>query len=130
LISSSPAEIESVRSAIEAEFKVRCIYNGADMSKPAQIAAMVDDVETAFGAHGKGLHEKISSVQNRLPPALVKRMRFLATIRNRLVHERGFTEIPDRAGFLEAFDAAVVELNALLGTAQNGGSARKACAIA
>jgi 3-hydroxybutyrate dehydrogenase len=46
----SPAEIESVRSAIEAEFKVRCIYSGADMSKPAQIAAMVDDVETAFGA--------------------------------------------------------------------------------
>jgi hypothetical protein len=87
-------------------------------------------LETSFGAHGKGLHEKISSVQNRLPPALVKRMRFLATIRNRLVHERGFTEIPDRAGFLEAFDAAVVELNALLGTAQNGGSARKACAIA
>jgi 3-hydroxybutyrate dehydrogenase len=46
----SPDEIESARSAIEAEFKVRCIYNSADMSKPAEIAAMVGAVEAAFGA--------------------------------------------------------------------------------
>jgi hypothetical protein len=87
-------------------------------------------LETSFGAHGKGLHEKITSVQSRLPQSLVKRMRFLATIRNRLVHERGFTSIPDREGFLAAFDAAVIELNGLLGAQPGGAAARKVCAIA
>ena len=74
-------------------------------------------LESALGAHGKGLHEKISSVEPRLPPPLVRRMRYLATIRNRLVHERGFTAIPDRAAFLEAADASVRELTALFNAA-------------
>lgn len=42
-------EIESVRSGIEKEYGVRCIYNGADMTKPAEIAAMVSAVEGEFG---------------------------------------------------------------------------------
>ena len=83
-------------------------------------------LEEHFRATGKGLHEKISSVENRLPPALVRKMRWLATIRNKLVHERGFTHIPDRAAFIEAFDESVVELNALLG----GGKVSTSCAIA
>jgi len=44
------AAIESERAAIEREFGVRCIYDGADMSKPAEIARMVARVEEAFGA--------------------------------------------------------------------------------
>ena len=43
-------EIEATRAAIEKEFGVRCIYNGADMSKPAEIAAMVAAAEAAFGS--------------------------------------------------------------------------------
>lgn len=43
-------EIETARAAIEREFGVRCIYNGADMTKPAEIAAMVGAAEAAFGA--------------------------------------------------------------------------------
>ncbi|MBX9758129.1 MAG: 3-hydroxybutyrate dehydrogenase [Beijerinckiaceae bacterium] len=43
-------EIEAQRSAIESEFGVRCIYNPADMMKPAEIAAMVADTEAAFGS--------------------------------------------------------------------------------
>ncbi len=35
--------IEKLRAGIESEFKVRAIYSGADMSKPAEIAAMVKD---------------------------------------------------------------------------------------
>ncbi len=30
--------------------------------------------------------------------------RFLATIRNKLVHERGFDQIPDRPRFIAAFE--------------------------
>ncbi len=42
-------DIESARAAIESEFGVRCIYNGADMTKPAEIAAMVSAAEAEFG---------------------------------------------------------------------------------
>jgi 3-hydroxybutyrate dehydrogenase len=43
------AAIEKERAAIEAEFGVRCRYSGADMSKGAEIAAMVQEAEAAFG---------------------------------------------------------------------------------
>jgi 3-hydroxybutyrate dehydrogenase len=43
-------EIEAARADIEAQFNVRCLYHGADMSKPEQIAAIVAHVEAEFGA--------------------------------------------------------------------------------
>jgi len=42
--------IEKERAGIEAEFGVKALYNSTDMSKPAEIAAMVDEAETSFGA--------------------------------------------------------------------------------
>jgi 3-hydroxybutyrate dehydrogenase len=42
--------IESERSKIEGDFKVRAIYSPADMSKPAEIAAMVHDAEKTLGS--------------------------------------------------------------------------------
>ncbi len=42
--------IERERSAIEREFGVRAIYSPADMTNPAQIAAMIADAEAEFGA--------------------------------------------------------------------------------
>jgi 3-hydroxybutyrate dehydrogenase len=45
-----PAEIEKTRGGIEKEFKVKALYDGADMTKPAEIAAMVKTAEKAFGA--------------------------------------------------------------------------------
>ncbi len=44
-----PAEIERIRSAIEKKHGVRALYDGADMSKPAEIAAMIETAERAFG---------------------------------------------------------------------------------
>jgi 3-hydroxybutyrate dehydrogenase len=44
------AEIEKTRAGIEKEFKVKAIYDGADMTKPAEIAAMIKTAEKAFGA--------------------------------------------------------------------------------
>ena len=34
-------EIETTRAGIEREFGVKALYDGADMTKPAEIAAMV-----------------------------------------------------------------------------------------
>ena len=36
------AEIDKERSGIEAEFKVKAVYSSADMTKPAEIAGMID----------------------------------------------------------------------------------------
>jgi 3-hydroxybutyrate dehydrogenase len=44
------AEIEKTRAGIEKEFKVKALYDAADMTKPAEIAAMVKTAEKAFGA--------------------------------------------------------------------------------
>ncbi len=45
-----PAAIEAERSAIESEFGVRCLHSPADMSRPAEIAAMVQDAERKLGS--------------------------------------------------------------------------------
>lgn len=43
------AAIETLRAGLESEFGVRAIYDGADMSKPDEIAAMIKHAEDAFG---------------------------------------------------------------------------------
>ena len=42
-------QIEATRADIEAEFGVRVLYSGADMTRPPEIAAMVAEAEGAFG---------------------------------------------------------------------------------
>ncbi|PWB67023.1 MAG: 3-hydroxybutyrate dehydrogenase [Bradyrhizobiaceae bacterium] len=44
------AAIERERAALEREFAVAVRYSPADMAKPAEIAAMLAEAETAFGA--------------------------------------------------------------------------------
>jgi 3-hydroxybutyrate dehydrogenase len=43
-------EIEKERSGIEKEFGVRAVYSAADMTKPAEIAAMIKSAETTLGS--------------------------------------------------------------------------------
>jgi 3-hydroxybutyrate dehydrogenase len=44
------AEIEKERSGIESEFKVKSLYSGADMSKGAEITAMIEEAEAKLGS--------------------------------------------------------------------------------
>jgi 3-hydroxybutyrate dehydrogenase len=44
------AAIEAERGKIENEFGVKALYNGADMMKPAEIAAMVADAQARLGS--------------------------------------------------------------------------------
>jgi 3-hydroxybutyrate dehydrogenase len=44
------AAIETERANIEKEFGVKAFYNGADMTKPAEIAAMVQDAQGKLGS--------------------------------------------------------------------------------
>ncbi|AMV23058.1 hypothetical protein VT84_01510 [Gemmata sp. SH-PL17] len=70
-------------------------------------------LEQAFNATGKGLHDKVTSVQNRLPQPLVRKIRFVATVRNKIVHESDYKHIDDRDGYIRACDEAEAELRAL-----------------
>ena len=71
-------------------------------------------LDTEFGASGKGLHEKITSAQHHLSPEMVRNMRYLATIRNKLVHEYAFNSIPDRDKFIRKFETSSNELRDIL----------------
>ncbi|MFO1169183.1 MAG: 3-hydroxybutyrate dehydrogenase [Rhodoblastus sp.] len=42
--------IETERASIEKDFGVKCLYDGADMSKGAEIAAMIANAEKALGS--------------------------------------------------------------------------------
>ena len=44
-----PDQIESLRQEIAAKHAVTVIYNGADMTKPPEIEAMIDAAEAEFG---------------------------------------------------------------------------------
>jgi 3-hydroxybutyrate dehydrogenase len=44
------AEIEALRAGLEKEFGVKALYSSADMTKPAEIAAMIAQAQQAFDA--------------------------------------------------------------------------------
>jgi 3-hydroxybutyrate dehydrogenase len=44
------AAIEQERAGLEKQFGIKALYSPADMSKPAEIAAMIAATETAFGS--------------------------------------------------------------------------------
>lgn len=39
-----------------------------------------------IGAEGKGLHELITSIEDQIPYEIVKMMRYIASVRNNLIH--------------------------------------------
>ncbi|WP_428775939.1 hypothetical protein [Vibrio sp.] len=43
-----------------------------------------------LGARGKGLHEKVTSIETQLDSTLVTEIRRLATMRNKLIHEEDY----------------------------------------
>lgn len=79
-------------------------------------------LESRLRASGRGLHEKVSSVEGRLPDALVRKLRKIATIRNKIVHEESYAKIDDRRDFLRTCDEAERELRSLGGGGGRGGA--------
>lgn len=62
-----------------------------------------------YQASGKGLHSKLTSVESKLAPELVKQIRFIATIRNKLVHEADYNNLPK--DFIKTNKAVIKELS-------------------
>ena len=72
------------------------IYSGIYMPYEIVIKSSkkIEALLSELGATGKGLHEKATSIESQLSYSLVKKIRYLASVRNQLVHEDGF-EISD-----------------------------------
>jgi len=67
-----------------------------------------------FNASGGGLHETVTSVQSLLPEKTVKRLRYVATIRNKIIHEENYNRIDDRNGFKKTVDITTKELDEIM----------------
>ncbi|EGQ8507783.1 DUF4145 domain-containing protein [Vibrio parahaemolyticus] len=66
-------------------------------------------LRTQYHAEGKGLHQLISSCEERLPHDVIAKLRFIATVRNKVVHEDNY-KLDDRKGFMAACDDCEKEL--------------------
>ena len=56
-------------------------------------------LRTQYHAEGKGLHQLITSCEERLPHDVISKLRFIATIRNKIVHEHEY-KLENRNDFL------------------------------
>jgi hypothetical protein len=66
-------------------------------------------LRTQYHAEGRGLHQLISSCESRLPHELLPKLRYIATIRNKMLHEDG-SRLDDRKQFLQQSDQCIKEL--------------------
>lgn len=73
------------------------------MSEIEQVVLRTRKLETLlreqYHAEGKGLHQLITSCEERLPHDVIKKLRYVATIRNKVVHEDDY-RLDDRKAFL------------------------------
>ncbi|PMH45440.1 DUF4145 domain-containing protein [Vibrio sp. 10N.286.49.B3] len=60
-------------------------------------------LKNQYHAEGKGLHQLITSCEGRLPHDVVGKLRFIATVRNKLLHEDGY-KLENRRDFLATCD--------------------------
>jgi len=74
-------------------------------------------LEQEFNAKGKTLNDKIlwvASNHSEFSPGLVRNMRDLVTIRDKLIHERGYQSIPERALFLQRYERSREEFKTMV----------------
>lgn len=69
-------------------------------------------LEENFYASGRGLHEKVTSVETVLDEKLVKKIRWISTIRNKVLHEDTFDveDIKNIEDFLNNCDIVIESL--------------------
>jgi hypothetical protein len=66
----------------------------------------IESLLARMGAEGRGLHEKVTCIEEKLEAQEIKRIRFIASIRNKALHDDGFELTQDILNnFTEACDA-------------------------
>jgi hypothetical protein len=72
-------------------------------------------------AEGRGLHEKVSSVERKLPGPLVKRLRYIASVRNKMMHDDYQLQEPE--DFYAACEQTLRELGERIETLKSAAAA-------
>lgn len=62
------------------------------------------------GATGRGLHERATSIAHSIEPGVLSRLRFIATVRNKLMHEADYKFDGTEHDFLSACDEVISQL--------------------
>ena len=86
------------------------IQIGEIVERSKNLEAMLKKLE----AEGRGMHELISSIEDKLEPELKKKLRFIATIRNHAIHEPEFDIDGDFEAFCSACEEASQELDKII----------------
>ena len=85
----------------------------SDLKEVLRLTKRLEGIlERAFGASGRGLHEKVSSIADDLPDDVLRGIRYIATIRNKSVHEEDY-EIEDVPGFIVQCQSMINRLESL-----------------
>ena len=89
---------------------------GNDFELAIKASKELEELLIDVGADGGGLNEKISEVNDRnlLDPNCIRDIRYIAYIRNKLIHEVGYDEIPNREKFIERYERTVVNIEEIL----------------
>ena len=75
-------------------------------------AKKIENALSDMGAEGKGLNEKLNSIEHKFDEKVIKAIRFIATIRNKLVHEDDFEMDYDlEEGFDRTYDFIINNIN-------------------
>ncbi|GAB4815847.1 hypothetical protein N2152v2_002893 [Parachlorella kessleri] len=93
-----------MRASVEVQTSIR---------PPAAVAASIDPQDG-----------DVITTKNDYELDLVRKIRYLATIRNKLVHEYGFNDIPDRATFINNFSVARRDMQTVLARHGQRGAAQ------
>ncbi|MFA6717081.1 MAG: hypothetical protein WCS27_17010 [Victivallaceae bacterium] len=99
----------------------RKIQIGEVVERSKKLEAMLKNLQ----AEGRGLHELVSSIQDKLDQELSNKLRFIATIRNNAIHNPEFDIGADIERFNSACDEAETELNKLIKPERKKRAAKK-----
>jgi len=69
-------------------------------------------LKEGFGAQGRGLHEYLSDVENQISDNIVRRARYIASVRNKVIHDD--EEIYDVNDFNKAVEEVTAKLTEIL----------------
>jgi hypothetical protein len=98
--------VKVVRCNVESSTKSKfayLIYEALHMHKEVlERTKAIEGALQGLGATGKGMHEKLDSIESQLPAEIVRKIRLVATIRNKFVHEPNY--VLDHHAFFSAAD--------------------------
>ncbi|EMB2216098.1 MULTISPECIES: hypothetical protein [Enterobacteriaceae] len=87
-------------------------------------ATKIESLLCKLGGSGRGMHEKLSSIEQIIDTTFVKKIRWIASVRNKAAHEADF--YVDIADFIEGADQVIAYLETIIAeqhqTSKNDGS--------